>query len=457
MKNLILFFLILLAKSALILSQSVEIKNNQANILMKVNDEGTSGSITLPTGSTPAITTYKVYNIMDTLFWSGSKLVKKEDLPWKRNASDIYFNTGKIGVGLNSPTADLQVSGTSGVCFTGIFNSGSIPVEGSGTRAMWYPKKAAFRSGYINGTQWNDNYIGNYSVAMGVNTTASGNYSFAMGSSTEASGLGSVSFGDRSTATGNNAAALGDRTSANSFSSTVIGRYNVGGGNTSYWVSTDPLFEIGNGVPPGPGVIAKKSNAFTVLKNGNVGIGDNSPDVELSIIGNDDSNNGILHVRNYYDGFRSAGIFIQLGATTCDYDNNFLRFINGNNVYVGGINGDGSGGAHFYSYSDKRLKINIRDFNHALDKIKNIEVKEYEGLHAPGKKQVGFLAQDLQKVYPQAVSGNPGGNALTEPMAVDYGRLTPLLLKAIQEQQEIIEQLTKRIEVLEAGHTPAKK
>ena len=52
--------------------------------------------------------------------------------------------------------------------FEGTFDSGLIPKEGAGTRMMWYPKKAAFRAGKVDATQWSDANIGNDSVAMGL-------------------------------------------------------------------------------------------------------------------------------------------------------------------------------------------------------------------------------------------------------------------------------------------------
>ena len=46
-------------------------------------------------------------------------------------------------------------------------SSGGIPVEGAGTRMMWYPDKAAFRAGTVTGDLWNDSNIGDYSIAGG--------------------------------------------------------------------------------------------------------------------------------------------------------------------------------------------------------------------------------------------------------------------------------------------------
>jgi hypothetical protein len=86
---------------------------------------------------------------------------------------------------------------------------GTLPVEGAGTRMLWYPKKAAFRAGGINGTQWDDANIGLYSTAFGENVRALGDFSLAVGRNTVAANTGTVALGDGHTATGANSVALG--------------------------------------------------------------------------------------------------------------------------------------------------------------------------------------------------------------------------------------------------------
>ena len=66
---------------------------------------------------------------------------------------------------------------------------------------MWYPKKAAFRAGFISDTEWDDANIGAYSTALGLNSTASGITSIATGVIAVASGNYSMAIG-RSIASG---------------------------------------------------------------------------------------------------------------------------------------------------------------------------------------------------------------------------------------------------------------
>jgi hypothetical protein len=100
---------------------------------------------------------------------------------------------------------------------------------------------------------------------MGSNTLASGLTSTAMGTETTASGDYSTAIGTGSTASGILSTSIGFGTKAQSFGSTAIGSFNVGGGNPSVWLDTDPLFEIGKGTGD-----ANRVNAMTVFKDGTV-------------------------------------------------------------------------------------------------------------------------------------------------------------------------------------------
>ncbi len=269
-----------------------------------------------------------------------------------------------VGIGITNPLARLHVSDSS-VLFSAanaiLGTPGNPPISGPGRRMMWYADKAAFRTGYVNGTQWDIDNIGDYSFAsgfyttasgprssaMGASSTASGNNSTAMGYNTTASGFAatalgqgttasgtsstamggstlatgnySTAMGSNSIATGNRSTAMGEQTSAggdysttmgyaanaaanysmafgesvtaNSLNSTSIGRFNdpilASANNT--WVPTEPLLIVGNGTSA-----AAKSNAMVILKNGNVGIGNQSPAEKLVVTGNVKANDFVF-------------------------------------------------------------------------------------------------------------------------------------------------------------------
>ncbi|UOQ53532.1 tail fiber domain-containing protein [Hymenobacter cellulosivorans] len=92
---------------------------------------------------------------------------------------------------------------------------GGIPKEGAGIRLMWYPGKAAFRAGRVNGAQWNDNNVGLYSVALGSNSTALGDNSVVLGPSNTARQGSAVAIGEQNVANGYASFALGYRANTN--------------------------------------------------------------------------------------------------------------------------------------------------------------------------------------------------------------------------------------------------
>lgn len=87
--------------------------------------------------------------------------------------------------------------------------SGGIATSGTGTRMMWYPEKAAFRAGYVTGTQWDDANIGYFTFAAGEDSRASGDNSVAMGLRSTAANTSAVAFGEDNTASGAASVALG--------------------------------------------------------------------------------------------------------------------------------------------------------------------------------------------------------------------------------------------------------
>lgn len=78
----------------------------------------------------------------------------------------------------------------------------------------------------------------------------------------------STALGVDSTAMGDYSAALGMSAVSYSYMNTALGTGNVGGGNATSWVETDPLLELGNEMWGGWNPIENRSNAITTLKNG---------------------------------------------------------------------------------------------------------------------------------------------------------------------------------------------
>jgi hypothetical protein len=94
--------------------------------------------------------------------------------------------------------------------------------------------------------------------------------------------------------------------------------------------------------------------------------------------------------------------------------------------------------------SDIRLKTDIEPLQ-ATDKLMAMNPVSYHWKVDPqGPKSIGFIAQEMQDIMPEAVSGDDEGM-----MGMDYGRITPVLVAALQDAHRKIEQLEKRIADME--------
>jgi len=106
--------------------------------------------------------------------------------------------------------------------------------------------------------------------------------------------------------------------------------------------------------------------------------------------------------------------------------------------------------------SDIKLKENIIDATPKLDKLNQVRVVNFNMIGSE-QKQIGVIAQELEQVFPSMVEESPDqdaeGNDLgTTTKSVKYSVFVPMLIKAMQEQQAIIESLTARIEALEGAN-----
>jgi len=98
----------------------------------------------------------------------------------------------------------------------------------------------------------------------------------------------------------------------------------------------------------------------------------------------------------------------------------------------------------FNTSSDYRLKENIQPLENGLERLNNLKPVKFDWKE-DGTSSEGFIAHEAQEVFSDAVTGKKDGE---EMQGMDYGRITPLLVKAIQEQQEQIEQLQSEIQTL---------
>ena len=152
---------------------------------------------------------------------------------------------------------------------------------------------------------------------------------------------------------------------------------------------------------------------------------------------------------------------IQANSTDQGYSN----IVTNSNVHIGGagnpaqelqVTGDGvfTGNITAYYSSDISLKDNIRPIESAIFKVKQIRGVTFDWNEKSNKLQqekghdVGLIAQEVEKVLPEIIQIREDGIK-----AIQYEKVVPLLVEAIKEQQVTIENLIKRIELLENGNS----
>jgi hypothetical protein len=281
------------------------------------------------------------------------------------------------------------------------------------------------------------------SFATGDNTVASGDYSTAMGSGADASGTYATAIGNGTEASGRLSTAMGFSTIASAYISTAFGRYNISGGSPTFWIGTDPLFEIGNGTS------STLSNALTVLKNGNVGIGTHTPQELLHLSG------GRLRIGTETIEDTGSNRLSFNADLLPDSDNSF-RLGNSATRWTSVWAADGT-----INTSDRRNKTNIKTIKYGLNEVLKMNPVSFNWKNRKDQNtKLGLIAQDLLKLIPEVVkthdwqTTSDAKNAPLKKVELDrlgvyYSDLIPVLINAIKEQQETIETLKSRMEVVE--------
>ena len=135
------------------------------------------------------------------------------------------------------------------------------------------------------------------------------------------------------------------------------------------------------------------------------------------------------------------GLYIGKPDNDTTTSQRFVGFsVNNDAAGSGQINANGASQAAFGSFSDARLKDNIVDLEPQLEKVLQLRPVEFDYKDGSGH-QTGFVAQEMQEVYPDAIGEQDGFLTVT-----GYGKTEARLIKAIQEQQAIIESLKARLD-----------
>ena len=194
------------------------------------------------------------------------------------------------------------------------------------------------------------------------------------------------------------------------------------------------------------------SGRVYIESNGEVGINNASPSATLHLTAT--ASNGVPFK---LQGHSSTTVEQMLMYTSKTAATNWYWMVNqANSVNTIIIYGNGNINNLNNSYgqlSDIRLKENVVDATPKLEDIKKLKVKNFN-FKGDNLKQIGLIAQEVEDVFPGLVDEDKQPDIENGPegevyKSVKYSVLVPMLVKAMQEQQEIIDNLKLRIEQLE--------
>ena len=345
--------------------------------------------------------------------------------------------SGNVGIGTSSPTGKLHVNG-------GTFDS--FTISGNSANSVG----ARFQNSAASSRNWNIGSSGGGPSPAGTffiyDDTGSATRMTIDSSGNVGIGTTSPSYRLSSKQSGNTGAASLGVVSINSANDTFVGIGYDSASDTnrvfasyistgafkpiSFWTSDLQRMQIDTSGNLLVGTVTSGSSRFVVSGNG-------SSNRVAKILGN------------------TAGDVGTAGMLISKFDNNnstsqvFLQFsINNDTIANGQINGNGANAAAFGTWSDARLKQNIVDLPSQLANICALRPVNFDYIESEGGgHQTGFVAQEIHNIYPDAV-GKRSDGMLT---VTGWSKTEARLVKAIQEQQALITNLTTRLTALEGN------
>ncbi len=421
-----------------------------------------------------------------------SKAITNSYLKVLPDSTRIYVKDSTAGFGvanieggsaenfLNLNKQNYLIGHQTGSNTTGTYNSmigyQAGYTNSSGSNNIFF----GYKAGYLNQSGGNNVFIGTESGY--VNQFTFQNTYVGYRSGYELSGAGNTVMGSMA---GENAAG-----GNNTFIGASAGRKATGGNNT--FVGNDAGYSSSLNTGVRNTYIGQKSGAFTTSGSYNVMLGFDAGYLNYegsrnTFLGYDAGHNihegsGNVfighHAGTYADGINNRLIIENENVDSTEaliygeFDQNHLR-INGNvainyqaynnyGLIVDVPDGQTStytlwvyGDAHttgVWHTSDEKFKKEIYPISNALSGLKGItgvsyewKKDEYPKMKFSNRKQIGFLASEVEKVYPELVKKDDKGNK-----AVNYSKFTPILVEAIKEQQNQIEKLKEENNQLKA-------
>jgi len=352
-----------------------------------------------------------------------------------RNSGNSYFNGGNVGIGTTSPPSKLSLEGA----FPGAGFGININNTGASGAAEVYFENDAQRT--TIGLNTGDNFVvyDNTSATTRMQITPAGQIQFPR---TGQPPITNSLYGN----------IVLDSNAVTNFQRI---RYDVG--TTPYWGLTrlnTGNFAITGGSTWNDHALEIDYTTQNVFIDQKLAVGQTTaPGRMLEVNGGTTNDGGIkltcsANLSNFWSGieFRSsvATSFIYMASNDADGTLQFLPDASLKaTLSKAGTWTVAADVVAYGSPSDKRLKENIKPIQSALDKVSKLQGVTFDWIQKEDqildiKEDIGFIAQDVQKVIPELVRENDNGM-----LSMRHQGIAPILLEAIKELKAEIEELKK--------------
>jgi len=322
------------------------------------------------------------------------------------------------------------------------------------------------RSALLSNTTASNNTAVGYQ-ALTANTTATGNTAvgYQAGDSITTGEYNTVlGFGagrDLTTGTLNTFVGVGFTSPSGSLvttgsKNTILGGYN--GNQDGLDIRTASNYIVLSDGDGNPRAYWNNHGAFVNVISGSTAEGFGTSPVSQFVNGN--SNSYTLVVGN--DAASPASQYVQdirfIGSTPNNTNARFLACTDATNEKAAILSTGGflSRNNSYGTYSDIKLKENIVDATPKLDDVLNLQVRNFNFKSDPDEKQIGFIAQEFEQVFPSMVEESQDrdqdGNVLdTTTKSIKTSVLVPILVKAIQELSAQVTALQAEVNALKGA------
>ena len=226
---------------------------------------------------------------------------------------------------------------------------------------------------------------------------------------------------------------------------------------TAMTIANDGKIVIGNNIPMWSGeyggALFLKGNNSTADRNAQLAIVDSTGAIAHN--GVFINNNGAVLMKNTTSDNVDTGYGSRQdmdGSNYCTIAlNNGTHYVRADTAWKFYVMGNGqihSTSQSISGISDVRLKENITDIDTGLAEIMALQPRRFDWKDGGGTVLAGFVAQEVESVLPDLI-GNFKHDDFEDAKSLRMGDILPTLVKAMQEQQAIIESLTARLEALE--------